>query len=246
MEEEKILSFRRVLVLLGCGLLIMMSPLAAQTSTAGAGIDLELINPDDGSNTICVNPGQALRVRLYFHPGTGTASCSPTCGSIQGGNSHPAAAVIDMDYDPAVLSFVGASNNPDSALAAVDGLIQDNSGNGRVGWALAGDWSPDASTGGSLATPCATTLLDSAGWLAEFNFTAGSTISSTTIHLRRQTDSTPFPLSFADFCSPAFTPENGGVDEVIDATVYISATCPAEIFSDGFETGDMNSWSAFH
>ena len=237
--------FRRFSFVFAVMFLLVGAPLAAQTSTAGAGIDIELINPNDASNTICVNPDQAFTVRLWFHPGTGTAACTLACGSIPGGNSHVATAVIDIDFDEAAMAFTGASDNPDAGYAAVDGLIQDNSSSGRVGWALAGDWSPDASTAGTLADPCSTTLLDAAGWLAEFNFTAGNTPSSTILHLRRQTDTLPFALSCADFCdsTTAFTQENGGIDEVIDATVYVSATCPAGLFSDGFESGDTMHWS---
>jgi len=37
--------------------------------------------------------------------------------------------------------------------------------------------------------------------------------------------------------------ENGGIDEVVDATVYVSSRCPAELFSDGFESSDTSHWS---
>jgi len=165
------------------------------------------------------------------------------CGSVNGGNSRPVTAVVDIDFDESLMSFTGATDN--SASAAVDGLIQDRSASGRVGWALAGDWDPDASTSGTLADPCSTGFLENAGWLAEYHFTAGGSPASTRLHLRRQSDATPFALSFADFCSSeAFTPENGGIDEVIDATVYISAVCPAGLFSDGFESGDTDQWTA--
>jgi hypothetical protein len=54
------------------------------------------------------------------------------------------------------------------------------------------------------------------------------------------------PLSFADVCgSPAYTPGNGGVDEVVAATV--STSCPSVanvIFRNGVETGDASVWTS--
>jgi NAD(P)-dependent dehydrogenase (short-subunit alcohol dehydrogenase family) len=61
--------------------------------------------------------------------------------------------------------------------------------------------------------------LDSAGWVFRLLLEAG-TEGSTTLHLRRQNDPTPFALSFADICgSGAFTVSNGGISEVVDANV---------------------------
>jgi len=243
-EKQMSLHWSMGLTLLAATFLVI-TPLAAQTSTAGAGIDVELINPSDGSNTICVQPNQNFTVRLWLHPGTGTTSCTPACGSsVSGGTANIATAVVDIDFDQTAMNFVSASNNPSASFAAVDGLVQDNSTSARVGWALAGDWTPDADTNGTLATPCAMKLLDTSGWLAEFNFTAGASPSSSIMHLRQPTDTSPFALSFADICgSDAFTQANSGIDEVIDATIYVSAICPAGLFSDGFENGNTSAWS---
>ena len=144
------------------------------------------------------------------------------------------------------LSFSGAANNPDAGFAAIDGLIQDNSSQGRVGWALAGDWTPDADAeAGVLATPCTMNLLDTAGWVFQVHFTPGPAASGATmLHIRRETDSPPFALSFADMCgSEAYTKTNDGIDEIADAVVYISSSCASALFLDGFETASTSRWS---
>jgi len=244
MKAQSNVLFRRIikLVLMGAAILVVQ-PLSAQTSTAGPGIDLELINPTDGSNVICVAPNTSFSVRLWVHPGTGSTTCTPACGSaVAGGNGHIATAVIDVEFDSNAITYVGAANN--TTGAGVDGLIQDNHTSGRIGWALAGDWTPDADTSGSLANPCDMTLLESAGWVAQFNFTAGSSQSASRLHFRRQNDDSPFALSLADICgSDAFTRTNGGIDEVIDARIYVSNTCPCEIFFDDFELGNTSHWT---
>jgi hypothetical protein len=56
-----------------------------------------------------------------------------------------------------------------------------------------------------------------------------------------------FPMAFADLCgSEAFTSANGGIDEVVPATVSNAGpSCPGLadiIFRNGFETGDTAAW----
>jgi hypothetical protein len=54
------------------------------------------------------------------------------------------------------------------------------------------------------------------------------------------------PLSFADVCgSPAYTTSNGGVDEVVPATVRTDCPSVANIiFRNGVETGDSSVWTS--
>jgi hypothetical protein len=56
-----------------------------------------------------------------------------------------------------------------------------------------------------------------------------------------------FPLSFADVCGmPAYSQSNGGIDEVVPATV--STECPEVVnvvFRNGVETGDTSVWTGF-
>ena len=228
--------------------LCIAPPTAAQTSSAGAVVDVEIYNPATGKNTFCVAPGESFTARIWVQPGTDTLTCTPACGSVVGGGAaNLASAVIDVAFDPASLSFDQAATNPDPEFAAVDGLIQDNSTKGRVGWVLAGDWTPDASpSSGTLATPCQMGLLDEAGWVFEVRFTALPSAAGTgVIRLRRETDDPPFALSFADICgSDALTETGGGIDEVQDAIIYFSDTCDTTIFRDGFETTSTNQWSS--
>lgn len=231
---------------IGFGLLLTLFASAgwAQTSTPGSAIDIEILNPADGSNTFCVAPGEPLVTRLFIRPGTDTTSCTPTCGTVvDGGAAHIATAVVDIAFDNQKLTLVSSTNNPDTA--AVDGLIQNNSIQGRIGWALAGDWTPDAVTTGNLANPCEMQLLDSAGWVLETEFTVQpSAPGIMSLHMRRKTDTDPFSLSFADICSEeAFTKVNGGIDEIIDGAVLISSSCADVLFFDGFEDGASKRWS---
>ncbi|RLE28076.1 MAG: hypothetical protein DRJ65_00795 [Acidobacteria bacterium] len=216
----------------------------AQTTSTGTGIDLEIINPSDGSNTFCVAPGDTLKARLFIRPGTDTTSCTPSCGSVvNGGATHIATAVVDIAFDNQKLTLVNSINN--SGTAAVDGLIQDHAADGRIGWALAGDWTPNADTSGTLATPCEMQLLNSADWVLGAEFTVQPTASGiTSLHLRRETDTDGFSLSFADICSSeAFTEANGGIDEIVDGAVLINSSCADLLFFDGFETQNVERWS---
>ncbi len=215
----------------------------SQTTTPGATIDLEIINPSDDTNTFCVAPGDTLTARLFIRPGSNTTSCTPSCGTlVDGGAAHIATAVVDIAFDNQKLNLVSSTNN--SGTAAVDGLVQDNSSQGRIGWALAGDWTPNAVTSGTLATSCDMQLLDSADWVIETEFSVQPTASGiTSLHLRRETDA--FALSFADICSDeAFTVANGGIDEIVNGAVLVSSSCADVLFFDGFETGTTAIWSA--
>ncbi len=215
----------------------------AQTSTPGPAIDLEIVNPSDGTNTFCVPPGSTLTARLFIRPGTGSASCTPSCGTVvDGGAAHLATAVVDIAFDNQKLTVSGTTNN--SGTAAVDGLVPDNGAQGRIGWALAGDWSPNADTSGTLATPCDMQLLDTADWVVEAEFAIQPAASGiTSLHLRRETDAGPFALSFADICgSEAFTEAGGGIDEITDGRVLVSSSCADVLFFDGFESRSTEYW----
>jgi hypothetical protein len=222
---------------------------AAQTTSPGPAIDVEVFNPVDASNLFCAAPGDTLVARLYVRPATGPGtsfSCTLPCGSASGGPANIAAAAVDIGFDGSRLAYFSAANNPDPGFAAVDGLLQtQNLASGRLGWALAGDWTPDGSTGGTLADPCSMLKLDHAGWVASLAFNVmRSGPSALTVR-----DEPVFPLSFADACGPSnYTSSNGGIDEVVSATVATgSPQCPAldaVIFRNGFETGGTTLWQA--
>jgi hypothetical protein len=215
----------------------------AQTSVPGPAIDLEIVNPSDDTNTFCVAPGDTLTARLFVRPGSQATSCTPSCGSVvAGGAAHIATAVVDIAFDNQKLNLTGHTNN--AVTAAVDGLVQDNAAQGRIGWALAGDWSPDGDTSGTLATPCDMQLLENASWVLETQFTVQPTASGmTSLHLRRDSDG--FALSFADICSDeAMTVASGDIDEIINGIVLISTSCTSALFFDGFEDGTAGRWSS--
>jgi hypothetical protein len=224
-------------------LMVLTTAASAQTSIPGSAIDLEIVNPSDGTNSFCVAPGDTLTARLFVRPGNQTTSCTPSCGSVvSGGTAHIATAVVDIAFDNQKLNLVTHTNN--TGTTAVDGLIQNNATQGRIGWALAGDWTPDADTSGTLAAPCDMQLLESANWVLETQFTAQPTASGmTTLHLRREGEG--FALSFADICSDeAMTMASGDIDEIIDGTVLVSASCTSVLFFDGFEDGTVGRWSS--
>lgn len=210
-------------------LLMLVSGVArAQTSQPGPEIDIEIVNPANSGNTFNVFPGATFWAYVYLRPGDQSLSCQLDCGqgavSIPGGTANIATALIDVEFDNQMLEYLGTENNP--LTAAVDGLVQEqNLAGGRVGWALAGDWTPDATaTSGTLASACDMARLDTADWLYRLRFRARSeAIGETTLHLRRESDDPAFELSFADLCgSPAFKQSAATVDEVIDATVSIA------------------------
>ena len=216
----------------------------AQT-TSPPGIDVEVYDPVSGSNAVCVDLGSDFWANVWLRPGDSSTSCTLGCGPADGGSAHLAAAAIDVAFDGSHLTFGEAANNPDTAYAAVDGLLQtQNLADGRVGWALAGDWTPDAEPfTGSLADPCSMHKLSSADWLFRARFIAAAE-GLTTVRLRRETDTPPFALSFADICgSPAFKQSTGGVDEVGDLVVMVAATCDDVVFFDNFERRDASAWN---
>jgi hypothetical protein len=228
-------------------LFVAAAPAKAQTSTPGPAIDVEIYNSGSGGNLFCAAPGDTVSAFVWVSPATGGASstqCSAPCGTLDGGAGHLAAATLDVGFDPAHLSFYYAFSNGFMGSAAADGLLQlQNLSTGRIGWVLAGDWTPDADPGGSLADPCQTALIEQPGWILRLVFTVSAAGTSQLV-LR---DLPGFPMGFADLCgSETFTAANGGIDEVIPATVSSTGPdCAALsniIFRNGFETGDTFAW----
>jgi hypothetical protein len=224
---------------------------AAQTTTPGTAIDVEVYNHVDGTNRFCVAVNEPFTARILIHPGSTSTTCALACSAgaatIPGGSANIATGIIDLEFDPAHIGFVAAANNPTSAAA--DGLIQDNTGDDRIGWALAGDWNTDADPGSGLKNPCNMEFLALSSWTPENGWAFETTFQGqapgmTSIHIRRQSDPVPFALSFADICgTEAFTNSNNGVDEVVDATVAVSPSCSSMIFFDGFEPSNTSAWS---
>lgn len=219
---------------------------SAQTTQPGAAIDVEVVNPADGSNTFCVAPSSTFTARVHVRPGTGTLSCDLSCSppSVAGGSANIATAVIDLAFDPSVLSYVPSSLQNNATTAAVQGIAQEqNLAAGRIGWALAGGWSTPGDPGSTLLSPCNMPLLTDDSWVFSLQLEA-QTAGITQLHLRRETDDPPFALSFADICgSEAFKQTNGGIDEVKDGVVLVSSSCNGVIFFDGFGSGDLSAWS---
>ncbi len=235
-------------LLIGLLVVVASSGTATAQTTTAPGIDAEVYDPADGDNSFCVPPGGQLRVNVFLRPGSTTTSCSPACSgpSVLGGPASIATGLIALDFDPAVLSLVSAESNPDPSFAAVDGLVQlQEAGSGRVGWALAGDWSADGDPSSILASPCDMAKLDAPGWVLTALFTASATPGTTSLVIPDQGDDWPFPLSFADACGSApFTTASGDIDVVLGASVLINASCgEIEIFADGFESSDLGAWS---
>jgi hypothetical protein len=194
----------------------------AQTTTPGSAVDVEVYNPADGGNTFVVPPQGTFVAALFIRPGAESTPCRVACqhgdADLTGGPAHIAAAVVDLQFDPGVLQLVDVTGN--TSGAAADGLIQkQHLAEGRIGWALAGDWTPDGDPSGVLADPCHMTTLDTPQWVLRLEFRLLKS-SPTTIHIRREGDSPGFPLSFADVCgAAAFKESNGGIDEIVDAQV---------------------------
>lgn len=238
-------SIRRCLS--AAGMCAIAATAAGQTSTPGPGIDVEIYNPADGSNSFCAAPGDTVLAFVNVSPAVGGASsfqCITACGLVPGGPANIAAATLDVGFDPTHLWYHSAFNNGFMGAAAADGLLRlEDLAGGRIGWALAGDWTPDANTSGELADPCQMGLLDQPGWIVRLTFNVRAP-GTTVIAIRDQPD---FPLAFADICgTAAFTRSNGGIDEVLSATVSSeSPACPeldGVIFRNGFEIGDLSAW----
>jgi len=232
------------LVFVAAAAAMISLPADAQTSTPGPEIDIEVYNPEDGSNLFCVAPGSLFEARIWVRPGSEASTCTLSCGSADGGIANLATAVVDMVYSGTMLTMIEAESNPNPNFAAVDGLIQNNSAEHRIGWALAGDWEPNGDTGGQLSDPCTMQKLDEAGWIFRVEFIVNEAGTS---HLTLR-QAPEFALSFADVCSPeAFTEDNGGIDEILHALVSTQGPeCSGlghVIFVNGFEAGSTLGWS---
>lgn len=235
----------RIVTLLFTALAIT-SLASAQTTQPGDAIDIEIINPANGTNSFCVAPSDPVQARVFVRPGTGTFTCELSCSppSIPGGSANIATAVVDVAFDPAILSYVPGSMANNTSTPAVQGLAQEqNTAEGRIGWALAGNWSTPADPGSTLLSPCDMQMLTTADWLFDVQFQP-STAGLSTLSLRRETDAVPFALSFADICgTEAFKSSNGGIDEIRNAVVMVNDNCEDVIFFDTFGTGDATLWS---
>jgi len=154
-------------------------------TTTAPGIDFEIVDPTDNDNGFCVTAGGSFTADVLFRPGTDTSTtCSQSCGTVDGGDGRIATAVLDIAFDTSKLTYASASNGD-----YPDGLIQDNSANGRIGWAAAGDWATDGDTSSALASPCAMAKLTGEMTLMHVTFNVASGFTgSTTLHLRRSAD----------------------------------------------------------
>lgn len=237
---------RSIVAAFAIAVVFTASLVSAQTTQPGADIDIEIVNPVDGSNAFCVAPASTIEAQVFVRPGTGSLACSLSCSppDVQGGSSNLATAVVDLGFDPAKLAYVADSIESNAATAAAHGLAQEqNLATGRIGWALAGTWSTPGNPGSTLLSPCDMQLLTTADWVFKMQF-QGANSGMSTLRLRRETDSQPFALSFADICgTEAFKQSNGGIDEIRNAVVLVSSDCNDVIFFDSFGTGDMARWS---
>jgi len=240
----------RALALAGVAVVMLAAGAVGAQSSTAPGIDVEVYNPINGSNSVCVAPATSFWVNVLVRPGAGTTSCAKACvpSPVPGGSANIATGAIDVLFDPTRLGFVSAETNTGPGTAAIDGLIQTQDiAQGRLGWALAGDWTPNADPTGTMASPCAMGLLTTSGWVLRAHL-SGASQGLTTVRLRRHTDSEPFELSFADVCgSPAFTESSGDINEVVPTVVLVDAACAAPsgvIFFDNLERGSAVAWSA--
>lgn len=219
----------------------------AQTTQPGDAIDLEVYNPIDGSNRFCVAPSATFEARVFLRPGTDSSTCALSCSppNAPGGSANIATAVVDLAFDSSKLTYVTGSIESNNATAAIQGLAQEqNAGEGRIGWALAGTWSTPGNPSSSLLSPCEMQMITASGWVFGMDFQAVGS-GMTTLHLRRESDSESFALSFADICgTDAFKQSNGGIDEIRDAVVMVATDCQNVIFFDTFGTGDASQWSS--
>lgn len=230
-----------VVIILAC---VTLGPAiaSAQTTTPGVGIDVEIVNPVDGSNNFCASVGVPFWAEVWVRPGSHVTMCSLGCGSVTGGTAAIATAAVAVEFDPTKLAFSVAESNPDPSFAAVDGLVTTAGAvAGRVGWTLAGDWIVNGDPASGLAGPCNQQMLDTVDWVFRVQLEATSS-GSTLVSFARQPD---FALSFADHCAPsAFTVASGDVDEIVPGYVTTNCTGQGEIiFGDGLETGTTERWS---
>ena len=238
----------RALILSVCVVtcLTVSSVVCAQTTQPGNAIDIEIINPADGSNRFCVALSATIEARVFVRPGADSLSCTLSCSppDVAGGSANIATAVIDLGFDPSKLSYVNGSIASNAATTAIQGLPQtQNVADDRIGWALAGTWATPGNTSSALLSPCETTMITTDDWLFRVQFQATGA-GMTTIYLRRETDDQPFALSFADICgTEAFKTSNGGIDEVRNAVVMVATDCQDVLFFDNFGTGDVSQWT---
>lgn len=226
--------------------LLTTSLVSAQTTQPGQAIDIEIFNPVNGSNAFCVAPDQTVAARVFVRPGTDAMSCTLSCSgpNVPGGSANIATAVIDLAFDGSKLSYVTNSIESNTATAAAQGLPQEqNLGDNRIGWALAGSWSTPGDPGSSLLSPCDMQMVTTADWLFQMEFQASGS-GMTTLRVRQESDNSPFALSFADICgTEAFKKSNGGIDEIRHAVVMVSNDCNDLIFFDNFGTGGTERWA---
>ena len=227
--------------------LLVGSVVCAQTTQPGNAIDIEIINPADGSNRFCVALSATIEARVFVRPGADSLSCALSCSppDVAGGSANIATAVIDLGFDSSKLFYVNGSIASNAATTAVQGLPQtQNVADDRIGWALAGSWSTPGNTNSTLLSPCDMQMITTDDWLFSLQFQATGT-GMTNIRLRRESDDQPFALSFADICgTEAFKVSNGGIDEVRNAVVMVATDCQDVIFFDNFGTGDTGQWSS--
>ena len=227
-------------------LLLVGSVASAQTTQPGDAIDLEVYNPIDGSNRFCVASSATIEARVFLRPGSGSTTCTLSCSppNVPGGSANIATAVIDLAFDSSKLTYVNGSIDSNSATTAIQGLAQEqNTADGRIGWALAGTWSTPGNPASSLLSPCEMQMITTPNWVFKVGFQATGA-GMTTLHLRSENDTTPFALSFADICgTEAFKQSNGGIDEVRNAVVMVATDCQDVLFFDNFGTGDTTMWS---
>ncbi len=87
-------------------------------------------------------------------------------------------------------------------------------------------------------------MITTADWVFRVQFQAVGT-GMTTLRLRRETDAAPFALSFADICgTEAFKQSNGGIDEIVNATILVDDDCLDVLFFDSFETAGVDRWNS--
>lgn len=225
--------------------LLAGSMASAQTTQPGSAIDIEIFNPVNGSNTFCVGPSDTIEARIFVRPGTGALSCGLSCSppNVPGGSANIATGVVDVAYDGNVLSYVADSIESNTGTVAVQGLPQEqNTGDHRIGWALAGNWSTPGDPSSILLSPCDMQMLTTADWLFKVQFQA-TAAGLSSLELRSEFDTEPFALSFADICgTEAFKQSNGGIDEIKGAMVLVSDSCDHALFFDTFGTGDTSLW----
>jgi len=234
-----------ILFLLATGPAVAQNP---ERSVDSVGVEVEIYNPADDSNTFCVAAGAPFWANVLVRPGDSSTTCDLACSPtpVAGGDANLATGIVNMGFDTARLTYLQGETNPDPGFPAVDGLLQEqNVPSGQVGWGLVGDWSVDGDPASQLGNVCDAAKITAEGWIFRAQFVAPAT-GSTTLRLIRETDNPAFELSFADACGTSFKESNGGLTESVDAMVYAGVPCGGTnvIFLDGFELGNPSAWSS--